>query len=180
MSAPEVAVVGAVAPAAAGAGVCRVLSLDGGGAKGFYTLGILKEIEGVVGPPLCDRFRLIFGTSTGAIIAGLLGLGYGVDEIHALYKQHVPTIMRQRNRFARTAALKALTKEVFKDLDFDGFRTGVGIVATQWEYERPMIFKTDVAQAHGQKATFKPGFGCKVGDAVRLRAQRFRFLTGCT
>jgi hypothetical protein len=24
----------------------RVLSLDGGGAKGFYTLGVLKEIEG--------------------------------------------------------------------------------------------------------------------------------------
>jgi patatin-like phospholipase/acyl hydrolase len=23
----------------------RVLSLDGGGAKGFYTLGILREIE---------------------------------------------------------------------------------------------------------------------------------------
>ena len=26
--------------------VCRILSLDGGGAKGFYTLGVLKEIEG--------------------------------------------------------------------------------------------------------------------------------------
>lgn len=24
---------------------CRILSLDGGGAKGFYTLGVLKEIE---------------------------------------------------------------------------------------------------------------------------------------
>src|SRR5262245_57339307 len=27
--------------------ICRVLSLDGGGAKGFYTLGALKEIEGI-------------------------------------------------------------------------------------------------------------------------------------
>src|SRR6266576_799070 len=27
----------------------RVLSLDGGGAKGFYTLGALKEIEALVG-----------------------------------------------------------------------------------------------------------------------------------
>jgi hypothetical protein len=24
---------------------CRVLSLDGGGAKGFYTLGVLKELD---------------------------------------------------------------------------------------------------------------------------------------
>lgn len=28
---------------------CRVLSLDGGGAKGFYTLGVLREIEGLLG-----------------------------------------------------------------------------------------------------------------------------------
>jgi len=27
---------------------CRVLSLDGGGAKGFYTLGVLKEIEAML------------------------------------------------------------------------------------------------------------------------------------
>src|ERR1700733_12704451 len=70
--------------------VLRVLSLDGGGAKGFYTLGILKEIEALVGRPLCESFDLIFGTSTGGIIAALLALGYGVDEIHKLYKEHVP------------------------------------------------------------------------------------------
>lgn len=52
---------------------CRVLSLDGGGAKGFYTLGVLKEIEALVGVRLCEKFDLIYGTSTGAIIAALLG-----------------------------------------------------------------------------------------------------------
>jgi len=55
-------------------GLFRVLSLDGGGAKGFYTLGALKEIEGMIGRPLCQRFDLIFGTSTGAIIAALICL----------------------------------------------------------------------------------------------------------
>jgi patatin-like phospholipase/acyl hydrolase len=25
--------------------LCRILSLDGGGAKGFYSLGVLKRIE---------------------------------------------------------------------------------------------------------------------------------------
>jgi patatin-like phospholipase/acyl hydrolase len=77
------------------ADACRVLSLDGGGAKGFYTLGVLKEIEAMVGQPICECFDLIFGTSTGGIIAGLLG--YRVHEVHALYKQHVPAIMRRRN-----------------------------------------------------------------------------------
>jgi patatin-like phospholipase/acyl hydrolase len=76
-------------------GVCRVLSLDGGGAKGFYTLGALKEIEAMAGRPLFECFDLIFGTSTGSIIGALLALGYPVDQIHQLYKEYVPTIMRR-------------------------------------------------------------------------------------
>src|ERR1700726_1473557 len=62
--------------------ICRVLALDGGGAKGFYTLGVLKEIEGLVNKPLHECFDLVFGTSTGAIIAALIALGRSVDEIH--------------------------------------------------------------------------------------------------
>jgi predicted acylesterase/phospholipase RssA len=52
---------------------CRILSLDGGGAKGFYTLGALKEIEAIVGRPLCECFDLIFGTSTGGINCRVVG-----------------------------------------------------------------------------------------------------------
>lgn len=49
--------------------LCRILSLDGGGAKGFYTLGVLKEIEGMVGGgPLCEKFDLVFGTRGGRIL----------------------------------------------------------------------------------------------------------------
>src|SRR2546429_1432380 len=86
-------------------GLCRILSLDGGGAKGFYTLGVLKEIEAMMKCPLYKRFDLVFGTSTGAIIAALIALGYAVDEIHELYKEHVPTIMSCKTRAGRTAAL---------------------------------------------------------------------------
>src|ERR1700685_2028931 len=94
------------APALSGA--CRLLSLDGGGAKGFYTLGVLKEIEALCGRPLCEEFDLIFGTSTGAIIAALLALGSSVDEIHTLYKEHVPTVMAKWTRHGKSAALKVL------------------------------------------------------------------------
>ena len=62
----------------------KILALDGGGAKGFYTLGVLKEVESHVKRPLCEHFDLIFGTSTGSIIAALLGLGKSVDDIHDL------------------------------------------------------------------------------------------------
>src|SRR6266446_2663121 len=120
---------------------CRILALDGGGAKGFYTLGVLKQVEALLGGPLYEHFDLIFGTSTGAIIAALLTLGRSVDEVHTLYKDHVPAIMRKRTRRGRSAALAAATKEVFGEHKFTDVKTGVGIVATRWVMEKPMIFK---------------------------------------
>jgi len=78
-------------------GFYRILSLDGGGAKGFYTLGVLREIEAMINCPLYKRFDLVFGTSTGAIIAALIALGYQVDQIHNLYEEHVPSVTRARS-----------------------------------------------------------------------------------
>ncbi len=154
---------------------CRVLSLDGGGAKGFYTLGVLKEIEAMVGRPLWECFDLIFGTSTGGIIAALLALGHSVDEIHTLYKEHVPAIMRQRTAHKRSASLSHLAKTVFGARTFKDAKTGLGIVATRWEFEKPMIFKTSVDQAHGRHATFTPGFGCTVADAIQASCSAYPF-----
>lgn len=147
--------------------VCRILSLDGGGAKGFYTLGVLNQLESLLGKkPLSGQFDLIFGTSTGAIIASLLALGKPVSEILELYKKYVPQIMSLRGADAKTAALERLAKEVYGDLKFDSMKTGVGIVAARWVEEKPMIFKSDVNQAHGMHSSFTPGFGCKIADAV--------------
>lgn len=155
---------------------CRILSLDGGGAKGFYTLGVLKQLEAQLGgEPLATKFDLVFGTSTGAIIASLLALGRPAKEIHALYKEHVPKIMGVHFKGPRTAALEKLAQEVYGDLRFDAVKTGVGIVSARWREERPMIFKASVAQAHGSHATFKPGFGCTIADAVVASCSAYPF-----
>jgi predicted acylesterase/phospholipase RssA len=159
-----------------GAGArCRILSLDGGGAKGFYSLGVLKELEALLEPPLCDRFDLIFGTSTGAIITALLGLGHTVDDVHDLYRTHVPDVMSQRGRRARSSALIRLADSVFGAETFEAFRTGVGIVATRWDLERPMIFKSSATLAHGRRATFTPGFGCTIAQAVVASCSAYPF-----
>lgn len=70
----------------------RILSLDGGGIRGALTLGYLKKIEEMLrlryNKPdmvLSDYFDLIGGTSTGAIIATTLSLGYDVDFIVKKY-----------------------------------------------------------------------------------------------
>lgn len=154
---------------------CRLLSLDGGGAKGFYTLGVLKEIEALCHRPLYEEFDLIFGTSTGAIIAALIALGSSIDEIHALYKEHVPTVMRKRTRRGKSAALEALALKVFANRKFADLKTYVGIVATRWDFEKPMIFKTSAEQAHGRENTFVPGFDCTIADAVRASCSAYPF-----
>ena len=58
---------------------CKILSLDGGGAKGFYTLGVLREIEGMVKCPLHQKFDLIFGTRAGLHVSK--GVGVSGDEV---------------------------------------------------------------------------------------------------
>lgn len=160
---------------------CRVLSLDGGGAKGFYTLGVLNEIEAMVAPRrLCEHFDLIFGTSTGAIIAALLALGYTVADVHKLYREHVPTVMKRWTRRRKSKALAVLAAQVFGENNFNQVKTRVGIVATRWQEERPMIFKGDKQQAHGRKDTFVPGFGCTIADAVRASCSAYPYFQKCT
>jgi len=70
----------------------RLLALDGGGIRGLISLGYLARIEEALrlryGRPelvLSDYFDLIGGTSTGAIIASALALGWPVEEIHSMY-----------------------------------------------------------------------------------------------
>jgi|ERR1043166_3780215 predicted acylesterase/phospholipase RssA len=153
----------------------RILSLDGGGAKGFYTIGILEEIEAMMKQPLHGCFDLVFGTSTGAIIAALLARGDTVAEVKKIYDTYVPEIMGRRTRSGRSASLRLLANEVFKDAKFDTFKTKVGIVATRWKDERPMIFKNSVDQAHGSKDSFQIGFGCTVADALVASCSAYPF-----
>lgn len=155
--------------------VLRVLTLDGGGAKGFYTLGVLKEVEAMIGCPLHQKFDLVFGTSTGAIIASLIVLGHSVDSILELYRKHVPTVMSQKTARARSAALTKLTSEVFGNSTFSDVKTGVGVVTAKWLTERPMIFKGSVAQAHGRVGTFAPGFGVSIADVVKASCSAYPF-----
>jgi predicted acylesterase/phospholipase RssA len=70
----------------------RILTLDGGGIRGVFSLQILARIEELLrqthGRPdlvLADVFHLIAGTSTGALIATFLSWGLEVREIERFY-----------------------------------------------------------------------------------------------
>jgi patatin-like phospholipase/acyl hydrolase len=151
----------------------KILTLDGGGAKGFYTLGVLREVEATVGAKLCEVFDLIYGTSTGSIIAALLALGHSVEEVHALYAENVLKVVGAFTASAKSAALERLGAKVFGDRRFDAFQTGIGIVSTRWVDERPLIFKNEPSRAAGRKATFTPGFGCTISAAVQASCSAY-------
>jgi hypothetical protein len=77
--------------------------------------------------------------------------------------------------WTKSAALRELSQEFFKDQKFDAVRTNVGIVATRWAFETPMIFKTSADQAHGDRGNFVPGFGCTIGEAVEASCSAYPF-----
>lgn len=153
----------------------RILSLDGGGSKGVYTLGVLKEVEALAGGLLWEKFDLIYGTSTGAIIAAFLGLGFSVEEATNIYFKLIPDVMGHKSAAGRSDALRRNAQAVLGDKKFDEFKTNIGIVATSLVLEKPMIFKSSMAQAHGLASTFVPGFGCTITDALMASTAAFPF-----
>jgi hypothetical protein len=85
-----------------GPGRKHILSLDGGGVRGAITVAFLEAIEAELtrrhGPEarLCDWFDLIGGTSTGAIIAGALALGFRASELKKFYLDLTPYVFERR------------------------------------------------------------------------------------
>lgn len=68
----------------------KILTLDGGGIRGALTIEVLAKIEKIVNKKghetLADYFDYIAGTSTGAILATGLSLGWSVDKLRAFYE----------------------------------------------------------------------------------------------
>jgi patatin-like phospholipase/acyl hydrolase len=88
----------------------KVLALDGGGLRGFFTLQLLKELEHRVQRPLHEVFDMIVGTSTGAIIAAAVGiLKYPISEVELLYERFgkevfaADTLLNQAVGYFKTA-----------------------------------------------------------------------------
>ena len=69
-------------------------------------------------------------------------------------------------RCSKTAALERHASDVFGEKKFNEFVIGVGIVGTHLEYNRPTIFKNTVNQSYSSTASFLPGFGCTIAEAV--------------
>jgi uncharacterized protein len=74
----------------------RLLALDGGGVRGAITVAFLERIEELLKERhgsdvrLGDHFDLVGGTSTGAVIAGALALGFKTPQVKDFYLKLAP------------------------------------------------------------------------------------------
>jgi hypothetical protein len=92
----------------------RILALDGGGLRGIFSLGLLKEMETLLrerhgGAPdfrLADYFDLMAGTSTGAIIAACLARGMTVEETARYYREMGDEVFRNTWRSATAGIIR--------------------------------------------------------------------------
>ena len=141
-----------------GPGPKRILAIDGGGVRGVISLAFLSKIEKMLRARfkrddllLCDYFDLIGGTSTGAIIATALALGYGVDDLIEVYRTlsekgfQKSGIASMGGILAPKFKQKALTELIAKHmgrepLGSELLRTGLAIVAKRLDTESVWIF----------------------------------------
>jgi uncharacterized protein len=79
-----------------GPGPKRLLALDGGGVRGALTVAFLERMESLLSKHhgkeirLGEYFDFVGGTSTGAIIAGALALGYRTGQVKDFYLRLAP------------------------------------------------------------------------------------------
>ncbi len=144
----------------------RILCLDGGGSKGCFSLGVLKHLEMLFPEGLDDTFDMIYGTSTGAIIAAFIRSGKTADQILSIYKDKLPDIMKYPFASARTRAMERMLTEMFGEKEFTAFKKPVAFISTGIRSGRLRVFKSHAAMSHSIQTTFVPGGGFKIRDAL--------------
>lgn len=146
--------------------VLKILSLDGGGSKGIYTLGVLQEMQTKLGKPLVECFDCFYGTSTGAIIASMLVLGRSIPEIRDVYLHQIPHVMKKKGPASRTAELKSMLSREFGDTRFEDCQKYLGIIASFINERKAKIFRPMLGSARDAERSFFPGYGFTIAQAL--------------
>ncbi|MBR1424801.1 patatin-like phospholipase family protein [bacterium] len=131
----------------------KILSIDGGGIKGIYSIALLSKLEELTDQKIVNSFDLICGTSTGGLIALLLGAGYSPREILEFYKTNANIIFPQskkanllklamgKAKFSNEP-LKKVLKQYLGDKKMQDSIVKLCIPAVDSDNERPTVFKT--------------------------------------
>ncbi|MDY6942574.1 MAG: patatin-like phospholipase family protein [Pseudomonadota bacterium] len=135
----------------------RILSIDGGGIRGFMTAVWLHQLQMMLAHPTYRYFHVFTGTSTGSLLTCALGLGMTTLDILRHYQRHGEKVFpkgfaRLLNQFQRmfreglaparydNQGLEIVLTEIFEDRRFGEIPTRTLVSAVDNRHERPMIF----------------------------------------
>ena len=148
--------------------VFRVLSIDGGGMRGYYSAAYLQYLTTLAAERfgqndfhLSNKFQLIVGTSTGAIVGSAVLIGLSMQQVMSFYTAYGEKIFpkqlpsgifrflghrrKKLNRLGAAALRDGLTEafgevtlgEVFKER-----KIGLAVPAVDATTHRGWVFKT--------------------------------------
>lgn len=133
----------------------RILALDGGGIRGVLSLRILNRMESIIrsrtgnkSATLSDYFDLIGGTSTGAIIAAGLAMGWDVKKLVRMYDKFGEAVF-ESDFFRRGLLRPKFSEKVLVDqlkanfgnvtLGSDKLKTGLAVVMKRLDTGSPWV-----------------------------------------
>lgn len=122
----------------------RLLALDGGGVRGLSSLMILQSLMSTIDPENppkpCDYFDMIGGTSTGGLIAIMLGrLRMTVDECIDAY------VRLSRDVFQKKSHRVKINGEMRGRFDTTALEQVVGAILAQTGHSKDALLKDDSA-----------------------------------
>lgn len=129
----------------------RILTLDGGGARGYMTAYIIKRIKEDFNINFYDYFDLVVGTSTGSLIAGAIALGIDENKIIDVYLNKKDDIFKKSNMFFLSQIVKSkydntnlinIVKEKYENKNFEDVKVKLMITSTELSSKNPMLFKS--------------------------------------
>ncbi len=85
----------------------RILSIDGGGSKGYFTTYAIYKLNEDFGINILDHFDMVVGTSTGALISAALLKGIVPKDIHNQYEYN------QDMMFQREGLINSFRSKLF-------------------------------------------------------------------
>ncbi|WP_027713174.1 CBASS cGAMP-activated phospholipase [Dickeya chrysanthemi] len=139
----------------------RILSLNGGGARGLFTISVLAEVERIIesktgnkGVKAGDYFDLITGTSIGGILALGLASGKSARELEDVFFKRAPMIFPRRPGWLN--AIKAVFLPIYNsepllatvaemigsETTFNDLTRRVMIPSVNLSTGKPQFFKT--------------------------------------
>ncbi|MGH8474870.1 MAG: patatin-like phospholipase family protein [Methylococcales bacterium] len=155
--------------------ILRVLSLDGGGIRGYLTARILVEIEKYLNvktnaqKPLGERFDFVVGTSTGGLIALGLAVRKTAQELLEFYETYGMEIFGKTEKCSWLSALfkRKFRGEALKNhLEKDFFTTKKLLSEITHPHAAVISVALDTGMLRKYASEYLPLHGARVDESL--------------